>query len=90
MDVLGGGGGFCPPFVHVDKRGGGVCKISTLVHSRRVEGQNWDKKVHVVVEWPISNKRARSNKRVLMKGRPFCSLHEKRDFYYIEKCEQGG
>ena len=41
VDILGGGG-FCPPFVHVDK-GGGVCKMSTLVHSRGGGGQKWSK-----------------------------------------------
>ena len=37
-----GGGGFFPPFVHVDKGGGG-CKMSTLVHSRGGGGRNWSK-----------------------------------------------
>ena len=32
---------FFAPFVHVDR--GGVCRISTLVHSRGGGGQNWVK-----------------------------------------------
>ena len=37
------GGGFFVPFVHVDMGGGGVCRVSTLVHSRGGGGQNWVK-----------------------------------------------
>jgi hypothetical protein len=49
------GGGFCPPFVHVDKERG-ACKMSTLVHSREAR---WGPKlvqklVHVVVQWSLS------------------------------------
>ena len=29
-----------------------VCKLSTIVHSKGVGGQNWVKLVHVVVECP--------------------------------------
>ena len=37
---MGGGASFAP-FVHVDR--GGVCRMSTLVHSRGGGGQNWVK-----------------------------------------------
>ena len=47
------GGGFFPPFVHVDK-GGGVCKMSTLVHSRGEGVKVGQNLVHVVVECPLS------------------------------------
>ena len=35
-------GGLFAPFFHVD-RGGGVCRMSTLVHSRGEGGQIWVK-----------------------------------------------
>jgi hypothetical protein len=50
-------GGFCPPFVHVDRGdwGGGVYKMSTLVHSRGEGVKNGQNLVHVVVECPLTN-----------------------------------
>jgi hypothetical protein len=45
------GGGFCPPFVHVER--GGVCKMSTLVHFRGGGVKNGQNLVHVVVECPL-------------------------------------
>ena len=47
--ILGEGGDFCPPFVHVDK-GGGVVKFPRL-STRGGEGVNIGQNlVHVVVE----------------------------------------
>ena len=43
------GGAFIAPFVHVDR--GGVCRMSTLVHSRGGV-KIGSKLVHVVVECP--------------------------------------
>ena len=48
VDILEGG--FCPPFVHVDKGG---CKMSTLVHSRGEGIKIGQNLVHVVVECPL-------------------------------------
>ena len=45
------GGGFFAPFVHVDR--GGVCRMSTLVHSRGEGVKIGSKLVHVVVECPL-------------------------------------
>ena len=46
-------GGVCPPFVHEDIGGGGVCKMSTLVHSRGEGVKTGKNLVHVVVECPL-------------------------------------
>ena len=47
------GGGFCPPFVHVD-RGGGYVK-SPRLSTRGGEGvKNGQNLVHVVVECPLT------------------------------------
>ena len=51
--ILGGRGGFCPPFVHVDK-GGRVVKCPRLSTRGGEEVKIGQNLVHVVVEWPLS------------------------------------
>ena len=60
------GVGFFPPFVHVD-RGGGVCKMSTLVHTRGEGVKKGQNLVHVVVECPLS----KSQKKVLVSSHTY-------------------